>query len=229
MTSLPSKEDLQKAWEDLVRIHKTHLEKHGVKIPGVVRYHEKQKALWLAVLHHFQGEEVSKDFMSEVAERDMPHLGKDQQVRHLKRDGWKIQGSKPGHHKLDPYAPSSEFLNDDIRRRMKMGAASFDDLKAAYGHKCATCGAPEGEPNPRYGDDEKVVLQQGHQDPHKAGDIAENIIPQCQFCNRAYRDDFVFDDKGRVKAVANIRPVRGASRQVKRHIFEWLKNYFDGS
>ena len=225
MTSLPSKDDLQKAWEDVQALHRVHLAKHEVKIPDVPRYDEHQHALWLAVLHHFKGEEVDKNFMSQVAARDMPDLSPDQQVRHLKREGWEIQGSKPGLHKLDPFRPSSEFLNAEAAKRARLDVGSFSDIKAAFGHRCATCGAQEGEPDPRYGA-EPVTLQQGHQDPHKAGDDMGNIIPQCQFCNRAYRDDFVFDDKGRVKALAGLGPLKRASAAVQRKAFEWLREHF---
>ena len=224
MTSLPSSSDLQKAWEDLQRLHKTHLAKHGVRLPDVERYDEHQHALWLAVLRHFQDQDVDKNFMSQVAARDMPHLSPDQQVRHLKRAGWEIEGSKAGWHKLNPFRPSSEFLNTEAAKRVRLEAGSFADLKAAFGHRCATCGAQEGEPDPRYGT-QPVALQQGHQDPRKAGDDTGNIIPQCQFCNRAYRDDFVFDDKGRVNAVASIGPVKRASLPVQRRILAWLKDH----
>lgn len=229
MADLPSKAALQKAWEDVQRLHKIHLAKHGVMIPEVSRYDEHQKAMWLAVMHHFEGQDVDKNFMSEVADQDMPHLSQDQQVRHLKRDGWEIQGSKAGLHRLDLSRPSSEFLNNEARKRVRMGATSFEEIKSAYGYRCATCGAQEGEPNPRYGADDVVVLQQGHQDPHKAGDTADNIIPQCQFCNRAYRDDFVFDDKGRAKAVAGMGPIKRASLPVQRKIYKWLQDHLKES
>ena len=144
MASLPSKSKLQAAWEDLKRIHKAHLDQYGVEIPPAGRYEEHQHALWLAVLHHFRGEDVDKNFMSEVAARDMPHLSPDQQVRHLKRKGWEIRGSKPGLHKLDPRMPSSEFLTAERRKAARLAAGSFEDVKAAFGNRCATCGAKEG-------------------------------------------------------------------------------------
>ena len=91
-----------------------------------------------------------------------------------------------------------------------------------YENRCATCGTKEGEPSHRYGED-KVVLQQGHRDPSKPATDLDNIIPQCQFCNRAYRGDYVFDDKGRVSAIADLRPVQKATKSVQRKVYEWLK------
>ena len=44
-----------------------------------------------------KNEEVHKDFISQVCQRDKPDLGQDQQVRHLKRDGWYLaEDARPG-------------------------------------------------------------------------------------------------------------------------------------
>lgn len=226
MRDLPSQDELQQAWEDLCNIHAQYLEEHGVLIPGVSQYNQTAKSIWLSVLHYCKNEEVHKDFISQVCQRDKPDLGQDQQVRHLKRDGWYlVEDTRRGYHRLDPYQPSPEWETDKKRRDGRLDAQTFGDLKAVYGMRCATCGAEAGKPNPRYGKD-KVVLQQGHRDPSKPATDMDNIIPQCQFCNRAYRDDFVFDEKGRVSAIASVRPVRKAAEAVQRKVFEWLKNKF---
>ena len=62
--------------------------------------------------------------------------------------------------------------------------------------------------------------------PNKPDDIS-NIIPQCPFCNQAYKDDYVFDEKGRVKSVASIGPIKRAGRAVQKMIYEHLKDIFD--
>ena len=225
MRDLPSQEELQQAWEDLCNIHAQYLEDHGVRIPGVNRYNETAKSIWLSVLHYCKNEEVHKDFISKVCQRDKSGLGQDQQVRHLKRDGWYlVEDARRGYHRLDPYQPSPEWETDKRRRDGRLDAQTFGELKTVYGRCCATCGAEAGKPNPRYGKD-KVVFQQGHKDPAKPM-TADNIIPQCQFCNRAYRGDYVFDDKGRVSHIADVRPVRKASKRVQRKVWEWLKTQF---
>lgn len=224
MRDLPSEDELQQSWEDLCGIHAQYLEEYGVRMPGVNRYNETAKSIWLAVLHYYTGQEVHKKFISRVCQRDKPDLGPDQQVRHLKRDGWHLTGSG-GNHCLDPYQPSPEWETDKRRREGRLDAQTFGELKTVYGMRCATCGAEAGKPNPRYGDD-IVVLQQGHRDPSKPATDMDNIIPQCQFCNGAYLNDFVFDEKGRVSAIASVRPVRKAAEAVQRKVFEWLKNKF---
>lgn len=224
--TLPSPDDLQAAWLEVKDIHKEHLAIYGVKLPKASHYAESNKSLWLAVLYCYMDKDVHKDEISEIARRDIPGCGSDQQVRHLKRDGWHI-GDKPGIHKLNPYDPSPTFLNTNARKQSRLAANDFDQLKDAYGKRCATCGVREDRPDPRYGA-ENVMLQQGHQDPYKPGDDPENIIPQCQFCNRAYKNDYAFDDKGRVRTVASVRPVKRANESVQREILAWLRKEFEG-
>lgn len=223
--NLPTPDELQKSWEDLRNIHVQHLEEHEVKIPNVRRYNERAKSIWLAVLHYYKGKNVHKSFITEICQRDNPTLGPDQQVRHLKRDGWHLTNDGRGHHLLDPYQPSPEWETDKKRRHGRLKAKDFAGIKEAYEHRCATCGTKEGEPSHRYGED-KVKLQQGHKDPSKSPTDINNIIPQCQFCNQAYRGDYVFDEKGRVSAIADLRPVQKATKSVQRKVYEWLKKQF---
>ena len=218
--TLPTPRELQSAWEDVKQEHKKYRVNHGVKLPNADRYTDLAKSLWLAVLYHWRDREVHKNEISEIARRDMANAAADQQVRHLKRDGWWI-GEKQGVHQLDVYQVSPEFQNQEAHKRARLNATTFDELKASYGGCCATCGAEEGKPDKRYGV-QAVTLQQGHQDPLKSGDDWANIIPQCQFCNRAYRDDFAFDNKGRVHAVASIGPVSRAHVSVQKKILDWL-------
>ncbi len=222
MKDLPSPHELQEAWEDLRNIHTRHLAHHGVKLPNATKYHETGKSIQLAVLHYYKGETVDKNLISEICQRDAPYLAADQQVRHLKRDGWHLTGR--GSHSLNVREVSPELKTNQARRQGTLNAKDFEDLKDVFGRCCATCGAEEGKTNPRYGDD-IVELQRGHKDPDKPITL-DNIIPQCQFCNRAYRRDFVFDDKGRVSHIADVRPVSKASKTVQKKVWEWLKTKF---
>ena len=223
--NLPTPDELQKSWEDLCNIHAQYLKKHEVFLPKVKQYNQQNNSIQLAVLHYYKDEDVHKDKISQICQRDNPGSGGDQQVRHRKRQGWNIISDGKGNHRLDPYKPSPEWETDKKRRHGRLNAKNFDDLKSVYDNRCATCGTKEGEPSIRYGED-KVVLQQGHMDPSQSATDIKNIIPQCQYCNRAYRNLYVFDDKGRVSAIADIEPVRKASKNVQLKIYEWLKNKF---
>lgn len=217
----PSKKDLDAAYRAVADIHKRHLAQHGVKLPPQSSY----KWIWLAMLHYHKGGSVHKDAISDAVQKHYPEAGRDQQVRHLKRDGWNVIGGGGFHALEDPYRPSPEFINEQARRHGRLSSVDFDDIKKSFGNRCATCGSVEGEPDPRYGE-ARVHLQQGHQDPDEPGDDLNNIIPQCQFCNRAYRRDFVFDDKGRANAVADIGPVKRARTAVQKKIWKYLGELF---
>lgn len=219
---LPSIKELKKAYAEAERIHSEHLAQHGVKLPSWSTH----KGVWLAMLLHFRPDPVHKDTISDAVRRTCPNAARDQQVRHLKRDGWNITSDGSGFHTLkDPYRPAQGFVNEQARRQGRLSAENFDDMIRSFGNRCATCGARKGEPDPRYGE-EPVRLQQGHQDPDKPADDQENIIPQCQFCNQAYLRDFVFDDKGRASAVADVGPVQRASKDVQRKIWDFLQQTF---
>lgn len=130
--NLPTPDDLQKSWEDLGNIYAQHLEQHRVKIPKVRKYNEQAKSIWLAVLHYYKGVEVHKDDISKVCQRDKPSLKGDQQVRHLKRNGWHLTSDGKGNHLLDPYKPSPEWETDRIRREGRLTAKTFEDIKVTY-------------------------------------------------------------------------------------------------
>ena len=219
MTDIPTDAELSDAWQQVSDIHSEYLERHGVKLPTKEHY----KWVWLATLYHHIGNFVHKDLVSAATRRVFPSAGADQQVRHLKRDGWHLESDRRGGHKLDPYQPSPEFTNDRQRRKGQLDAADFGELKTVFSNKCATCGAREGRPDPRYGSD-VVKLQKGHMDPEGPADDKANIIPQCQFCNRAYKNDFTFDEKGRARAIASPAPVKRASPKVRKDVRTWLAN-----
>ena len=219
---LLSRKELDAAYDEVVQIYREHLEDHGVRLPSKT----SAKWVWLAMLYHYRGKRVHKNEISEATRSVFLDAAPDQQVRHLVRDGWNVENVGDGHHILhNPLQPSATFVTDRTRRQGRLSAKTFDDMKKVYGNRCATCGSVEGEVSPRYGEG-VVQLQQGHRDPHGRADDMSNIIPQCQFCNRAYRGDFVFDDKGRVESVADVRPVRRASLPVQRRIWEFLRDRF---
>jgi len=149
-----------------------------------------------------------------------------QQPRHLTRKGFKIISSDdykdyqkytlPSGVVLPPPPPSKSpndfwYVLTDLKRgdpsphrEIGVKAEEFEEIKKAYKYRCATCGAEEGKPhyNPHYARKEIVKLQRAHMNPLKELKPG-NIIPQCQFCNRAYRNWLVFDRNGRTIGVAN--------------------------
>ena len=88
-------------------------------------------------------------------------------------------------------------------------------------YRCATCGSKEGEQH-RYWKNTKTILQKGHMDPSKPLEPG-NIIPQCEKCNRADRNYWIYDEKGRVVGIANEKVVDKCPKSLKIKIYERLK------
>jgi hypothetical protein len=226
--SYMSPDEIEKWYKVLEEEHATYLAKYGVSFPA----RDTVKALWLVFLRKYKGKLVHKDTISSFVNTVNPNAGKDQQVRHLAADGWFIlnkgdripdgDGTVPsGYHVLvTTESPKPTFIFKSLKRAGRLAAKNFGELKAVYDFRCATCGSQEGHPN-FLEPDKRTELQQGHMNPSKPLTM-ENSIPQCQVCNQVYRDDFVFDAKGRVVAVASANPVLRATEEVREAIKELL-------
>jgi biotin synthase-related radical SAM superfamily protein len=53
-----------------------------------------------------------------------------------------------------------------------------------------------------------------------------NIIPQCSWCNRPYRNYFCFDETGRVSAINDPKFIEKSTTEVQRKMFQLLKKKF---
>ena len=102
--------------------------------------------------------------------------------------------------------------------------ANWDKLKEQYGFRCASCGSRDGEPHFHW-PATKTKLQKAHMDPNKPLSKG-NIIPQCQKCNRADRNRWVYDGKGRVIKLADANFVKNFDKEVRKNIFIILKKEF---
>lgn len=227
-----SDKDIEKFSLKLKEEFETYLKPLGVKFPK----ENTAKFYWLICLRKYIKKQVHKDAISEVLENLGLNLGKDQQVRHLAADGWyvlnkgdkvpdKKETIKSGFHMLYSVENCKKnFYAKKLKRQGRIAAKTWDDLKIVYSSMCATCGSVENKPN-RYFPDKVTMLEQGHIDPNKPLSI-DNIIPQCQYCNKAYKDKFMFDENGRIVCIMNTEPVIKSPENVKKDLFEYLKDYF---
>jgi len=168
---------------------KQYLEPHGVKF-NFKESSDSYKVLNL--LYQHKGVWLTK---SQIA-RLIGYTGSDLQTpRHLgKQSGWYVEQDGKGSYRLvTTKEPHPSFA---VKKRLnELNSSDFAEMKKAYDNRCATCGEKEGERH-RY-EHGKVVLEKGHMDPRK--DMSsENIIPQCNYCNKFYGEKFVFDRCGRV-------------------------------
>lgn len=229
----PSWADLQDDYNGLHRAHAQFLRKYGVRLPKP----GTQKLLSLIYLYRHMGALVPVKDVCAFIERYTPAGAKDKQPRHLKYDGWHIAlGGKAadllpvaaafkdasgvylarpagarvpnGHLMLvSDSAPSPDFVLG--KRSGTIDRSSWESLCASYAHRCAVCGKGG------------CALERGHKDPSKGLD-AGNLLPMCSHCNNHASKDLVFDDAGRVQAVASERFVASASLATRMRIFDAL-------
>jgi len=169
--------------------YEKYLKPHGV----VWNFREgSNKYKTLMALYDNIGEWLSKTQIAEL----ICYTGVDlQEPRHLgKQSGFYVEQDGKGNYRLvTTKEPHPSFAAK--KRLNELNTSDFKVMKEAYDNKCATCGEKEGTRH-RF-EHGKVVLEKGHMDPRK--DMSpENIIPQCNFCNKFYGDKFVFDRQGRI-------------------------------
>lgn len=220
---------------DLIKSkHARHLASLGVKLPSLKRGGSYTKDA-LVLVYLAQGYPnttvVSKDELTQFIRCFYPEVNDVQQARHLGNvKGWYIlSGTRMdnasiqlnwGEYKLISLEECYPGFNS-LRRADLAGEEFFEELKRQYGYRCATCGSKEGELNYRY-PNTFTKLEKGHMNPMKPLEPG-NIIPQCEKCNKADKNYWVYDEKGRVIGIANEKVVDNCSEDLKTKIYLRLK------
>ena len=238
-------DDLRVIYDNMLNDYHTNLKPQGVKKPagfGTVG------SLQLIFLYANMGSIIHKSHVQRFVNRYLPDAG-DQQSRHLgPQHGYNVvrnnedsidvlgielyngcttlkdvkvsKGGRSGWIMLENFdQPHKGWAIAQAKRNPAIAGKSWELKKAVYGHRCATCGAKEGEKS--HIDNKTVTLDKGHMDPTKELS-PENTIPQCMSCNGQYRDKAVFDVHGRVVACATTELVDKSSEDVQRRILEKL-------
>lgn len=230
--------DIQTTYAMVADYHGRYLAPKGVKLPELRRADGQYTQTALVLVYLARGypdtRTVSKSELTEFMRTFFPQVNDVQQARHLAaQQGWYIlSGSRnddrtlelpPGEYKLASLEEAYPGFRDQ-RRADPAGPDYWENLKRAYGDRCACCGSKEGEPHLRW--PETVTrLQKGHMDPTRPPEPG-NLIPQCESCNRADRDFWFYDDKGRVVGVANPSVIDHSPEEVQRQIYERLRRKF---
>lgn len=219
-------DEIKSSWEKC-------LKKDNVKMPNLLSGGKYTiNSLVLIYLYSRLGKIVSKQELTEFLKSMGVDSNDVQQARHLAQQaGWYILsgtrgdseckdlGITPGKYMLktviEPY-PSYKQL----KRTESLNVDSWEQLKSMYNYRCATCGSKEGEKNFLYSAS-NTTLQQGHKDPSKPLTL-DNVIPQCQFCNRASRNYFVFDNKGRVEKINDPQFVLRSNKEIQKEMLKIL-------
>lgn len=226
--------EIERLYALIKQYHEKYLDKHGVILPNLRRDGKFTKDA-LVLTYLAQGYpntvKVSKDELTDFIRRYDPSVNDVQQARHLAaQKGWYIlSGTRKDNESLGLKAGEYWLKNltehypgfTHERREFLAGDDYFESLKKQYDYRCATCGSKEGEPH-RYWKNTITVLQKGHMNPSKPLEPG-NIIPQCEKCNRADRNYWIYDEKGRVIGIANEKVIDKCPKSLKTKIFWRLK------
>lgn len=238
-----SEEQIRNIYETISTYHKKYLAKADVKLPQLEKGGKFTKdALVLVYLAQDYPDKrwITKKELTDFVRLYHPDTNDVQAGRHLgMQRGFYIVSSRRGNYlpegapppKGDSYLlvtleePHPAFVP---KRRLSNADSDFETVKQKYDYRCATCGSREGETNLRY-KNQRTQLQRGHRNP-KLPLEGDNIIPQCQFCNRADRNYWVYDERGRVVGVAAVKPIVRSmekgylSEQEVESLYEYLSH-----
>lgn len=231
--------EILETYKLIERNYKQHLEQFGVVLPKLFRGNNYTKdALTLVYLAcgYPNTRIVSKKELTKFIQQYYPNVLDVQQARHLAaQKGWYILSGtrkdlcssnlRAGEYQLISLEECyPEFTAE--RRVEIVDTDEWENLKRQYDYRCACCGSKEGEPH-RYWKNTLTVLQKGHKDPNKPL-VAGNIIPQCEKCNRPDKNYWIYDDKGRVVALANEKIIEQSSPKVQKEVYMRLYQKFHG-
>lgn len=231
-----SDDDIKKTYKSIKGFHENHLKKYGVKLPKLTDSNRKYTKEALILVYLAQGypdtKKVSKEELTQFIRQYYPKVNDVQQARHLgAQKGWYIDAggrsngdvtlSRGDYQLISLKQPYPGFHGHRVSK-----TENWEELKRQYGYRCATCGSKEGEPNFHW-PNTVTKLQKSHINPNEP--LAPgNIIPQCEKCNRAYRNDWIYDKKGRVIKLANPNVIKRSDEKVRRKVYKILYKEFKG-
>lgn len=207
--------EIRKIWDVIETNYNKYLKCKGVVLPKLQdlngRYTKNALALVCLAYGYPNTKVVSKEELTSFIKLYYPQVTDVQQGRHLgMQGGWNIiSGQRGDFYGADKRIPAGTYKLVDLKNshpaflksRREGFKGNFEKLKSMYDYRCACCGAKEGEKHwLRKG--VIVQLQKGHMNPNLPLTDG-NIIPQCQICNRADRDRWIYDKTGRVIGVAD--------------------------
>ncbi len=232
-----NRRSIESTYKMLSEFHKKYLKSFGVKLPKLYdsRGNFTRDALVLVYLayNYPKTREVSKVELTKFVRSYFPNTNDVQQARHLgAQAGWWIVAGgrdnivlniKRGSYQL--YTLEQPYPSFKQGHRISR-TDNWKKIKEVYNSRCATCGSQEGKPHLHW-PATKTVLQKGHMDPNKPLNSG-NIIPQCQKCNRADRNRWVYDEKGRVIKLADANFIKNFDKAVREKIYRILYKEFKG-
>ncbi|MFH0779604.1 MAG: hypothetical protein V1928_01970 [Parcubacteria group bacterium] len=231
-----SEEQIKKQYQMIKDYHDKYLREEGVSLPKLKNengvYTKDALVLVYLSLGYPKTKEVTKTELTQFIRNYYPDVNDVQQARHLgAQKGWWIVAG--GRDNIVLEVPRGAYRLYTLERSYPAfhghritDTGDWGDIKQQYGHRCVTCGSKEGQPNFHW-PETKTKLQKSHMDPNKPL-IYGNIIPQCQKCNRADRNRWVYDERGRVIKLAKPSFIKNSDREVRWKVYRLLHREFRG-
>lgn len=232
---------LQKKYESIKKYHKEYLEKEGVHLPNLKRA-KKYTVRALVLIRLCEGypntSPVTKNELSSFVHQYVKDASGDVQAGRMlgKQSGWYIVTGTRGDaddHKVPRGSYKLISLEEAYprfipeRRGVTVDEEFWIELKKSYNNSCACCGSKENKPHRYNPEIKRTKLQQGHKNPNLPLTV-DNIIPQCECCNRPDRNNWIYNDEGRVVGIAKASIVDKCSDEIKKEIYATLYKHFLG-
>lgn len=229
-----SKNEFRDIYKMISKYHNNYLKKHGVKLPSLTDSQGNYSKDTLVLVYLAQGyprtRKISKEELTQFIRQYYPMVNDVQQAMHLgAQKGWFIAAG--GRDNRDVVLNRGEYNLVSLERpypafhghRIKQ-TGDWEELKKQYGYRCATCGSKENESNIHW-PNTITKLQKAHINPNMSL-VKGNIIPQCGKCNRADRNNWIYDGRGRVIKLANPNVIKRSDEQVRWKVYKILHKEF---
>lgn len=230
-----SDDEIKNTYETIYGYYNKYLKSYGVKLPklsGTRGYTKDALTLIYLAQGYPHTRIVSKGELTEFIRGFYPTVNDVQQARHLgEQKGWFIAAG--GRDNREAILRRGEYQLITLEKHYPAfhghrveETTDWESLKAEYGYRCVTCGSEEGKPNIHY-PNTITKLQKSHKDPNKPL-APSNIIPQCQKCNRADRNNWVYNETGRVIKLANSIVIKRSDKETRWKVYRILYEEFKG-
>jgi hypothetical protein len=237
-----TQQEIKEIYALIANQHQRYLAIKGVLLPALKnsQNYTKNALVLVKLAQNYPNTAIlSKEELTQFIRDFYPGINDVQQARHLAiQSGFYIVSGTRGDNGNENI-PSGSYKLVSLEephpsfvphRKTGLTTNDFEELKKIYHYHCAVCGSKEGEEH-LIRNSVIVQLQQGHMNPEHDL-VAGNIIPQCQICNRPDRNRWIYDNTGRVIAVANsqdgkrvvLKFLEKSSEAVRQEILAYLSN-----
>lgn len=233
-----TKKEINDIWQIITENYNTYLKDKGVKLPELTicgKYTKNALVLVRLAKDYPNTKIVTKQELTRFIQDFYPNTVDVQQARHLAmQQGFNIVSGTRGDSKEGIPFASYKLLDlktvyPAFTKERRIGfEGNWQEIKKQYNYRCAVCGSQEGKEH-LFRKSVIIKLPKGHMNPNLPLEIG-NIIPQCQICNQADKDKWIYDKTGRVIEVASTEDglnvikqfIKNARLDIKEKLYSFI-------